>query len=528
MFIKLKDPYPFIVFCFLCIIFICIKIPNLNIPYYWDEAWVYVPGIKAMAHTGISLFPGSLKDAYSRGHPLLFFCTGSLWLKLFGDSFISLHLFALVIAIVFLFTLYYITRKLFDSTMALVVTSITVAQPNFFAQSAITLPEVFLSLWAILTIYHFVVKNYYYYFLFGSLLVLTKESGVAIIGALLIYRLICFLTQKITRDSFYSFLRDSLVTFIPLLIFILFLIVQRYQRGYYFFQNHIDLLSPYWGVLQERFRHCYYNLFIQQGRASITWSFLILFGLFYKQIPATIRLIIIAGLIVSVKIFFRNWAVPAWITLSFIGVCISIYYYWVHIKYVTNSAKTERLLAVLFITIVVFIVFSSINFLLSRYLLIMIPFIILYLTYYVRASFQFRTPFSYTWAAFIMCFVISNAIIYNTNTGDDSPGYIDAVKLQQMMVSYMEQQNMQKDTIYCQKTAIRIAFIDKNSGYLSGNTVFSNFSDRLDSNSKYVLYLNMDFEPPFYFTETDTLPPFQVVKKFDYGVAHGKLFKRIL
>src|SRR6185312_9109450 len=166
---RLKNSYSFIILCILCIVFIVVKFSTLNTPFFWDEAWVYAPAIREMAKDGISLMPHALSDNYSRGHPLLFFTTGAMWVKLFGSSLFSMHLFALAVAISFIFTLFYIVKNIFaDSTLALLIASITLVQPIFVAQSGLVLPEVFLALWAILTIYHFVKGTRYYYFLFAT------------------------------------------------------------------------------------------------------------------------------------------------------------------------------------------------------------------------------------------------------------------------------------------------------------------------------------------------------------------------
>src|SRR5579863_8345635 len=103
---RLKNTYQFYILLILVLVFIIIKFCTLNTPFFWDEGWVYGPAIREMAKNGISLMPDALSDTYSRGHPLLFFVAGAIWVKLFGSTLFTMHLYALTIAICFIFTLY--------------------------------------------------------------------------------------------------------------------------------------------------------------------------------------------------------------------------------------------------------------------------------------------------------------------------------------------------------------------------------------------------------------------------------------
>lgn len=526
MFDRFRNTYHFYVLVILCIVFVCIKIPSLKLPFFWDEAWVYAPGIKAMAEKGISLLPSGLSDSFSRGHPLLFFFTGAIWIKFFGASCFSIHSFALTISIAFIFSLFYVVKKIFSASLALIVSVIMLVQPIFIAQAAITLPEIFLCLWAILAIYHFVKKNWYYYFLFGTLMVLTKESGVVIIASIMLYQAVSLFTQKVTFQSFWKFFVDSLLAFIPIIPFLIFLVIQHYQRGYYFFPEHIALLSFNWQNFQETLKHCYDYVFERQGRIFTTFSFLVIFGVFYRYIPLGIRVFIVLGLIACVKIFFRYWALPDWLMILFIGLFASIFYYIMHIKYPAGSMETNKFLAIIFIIGIGYFIFSSVNFLTARYLFLLVPLMILYFSYYVNLSFSSLPFIYYCWSILIMSVSIYFSIFHSTDRGDDSPHYVDCIKLEQNIVDYLEQEKLQKSKIYCDFTMI-IALHDKGIGFLTDTIKFSDVNGQFDKYKEYVIYTNVDYDT-LWLHGSDTLPHFQIVKRFNYGVANGKLFKRIL
>ena len=195
------------------------------------------------------------------GHPLLFHCTGATWVMLFGTSLYSFHLFALTITLCFAFAFYYVVGKTFNAELAIFTVAICLAQPNIFAQSTLVLPELYVLLWSILTIYSYVKNNYFYYFLFGSFLLLTKETGLIIIASILIYHSIDFASEKLTIQSLKNYGKIVLILLTPLVLFISFLITQHFQKGYFFFPEHLSLINLNWKDLQEKLKSCYDLLF---------------------------------------------------------------------------------------------------------------------------------------------------------------------------------------------------------------------------------------------------------------------------
>jgi hypothetical protein len=209
------------------------------------------------------------------------------------------------------------------------------------------------------------------------------------------------------------------------------------------------------------------------------------------------------------------------------GICISFYYYLMHIKYANKSKQTDKLMAIIFIITVMVIFFSSINFLISRYIFVLIPLVLIYLCYFIK-TWMPSALLSNCWTILIIGLLVCNSMSGTKNMGDDSPKYIDAVKLQQIMVSYMEQEKLQNCNLCCKQDVLAIALTNKGAGYLTGDSVFFHINRVVQYNTQYVLYTNIDFEPRYNFTATDTLPPFQLMITFKYGIAEARLFKRNL
>ena len=94
----ISQPYHWLLFL-LIIVFILLKLEAMSLPFFWDEAWSYLPAIREMAEKGPSLLPGSIHTELYRGHPLVFYFLSSIWMKLFGHSLPISHLFPLIIYI---------------------------------------------------------------------------------------------------------------------------------------------------------------------------------------------------------------------------------------------------------------------------------------------------------------------------------------------------------------------------------------------------------------------------------------------
>ena len=73
----IKKPQIWGLFCIL-IGFIILKWDALFLPYFWDEAWVYMPAIRTMAEKGPSILPGSIEADLYTGHPLFFYLSPNL------------------------------------------------------------------------------------------------------------------------------------------------------------------------------------------------------------------------------------------------------------------------------------------------------------------------------------------------------------------------------------------------------------------------------------------------------------------
>ncbi|MBI2271220.1 MAG: glycosyltransferase family 39 protein, partial [Bacteroidetes bacterium] len=365
--------------------FIIVKIPYLSLPYYWDEAWVYGSAIRAMEAAHISLLPDALPVHYSRGHPLLFHFTGALWLRVFGTSLMASHIFALLISVALIVSIYYFVKNIFSKRASLLACLFIVLQPIFLAQSVLVLPEIMLSLFSLLTLYFFIQQKWIGYLITGTLALYTKETGIVAIAAAITCQLTDILFLKRKEDVLKSKLAGLLITTFPLALITFFFIIQKQVNGWYFFPEHIDFLSHDLKTFSDRLVAFSAQLFVYWGKNLLT-----------------------AAILASLFLFF-------------------------YFKHRLNNKQNKTLL-ILSIYIVLFLISSSFNFYSDRYVMSMVaPFCI------IAAS---LIDITFTKRILVYLFVVAYAALQifmyipQKTSSDHNLGYADCVKVHQQMVNY--------------------------------------------------------------------------------------------
>jgi 4-amino-4-deoxy-L-arabinose transferase-like glycosyltransferase len=289
------------------IIFILYKISDIGAPYFWDEAGVYVPGALNMKDSGhIGLLPRDLDPDLSRGHPLLFYFCNALVFKYFGDTVIAGHIFALVLAISTLIVFYFFARKEFGPIVATISIGLLSIQPIFFSLSTILLPEMMLTLFTLISLRGIIRNEWILYASGASLAILTKESAIVlpVLGVTVL-----FISGIKDRDLFtLKRLKLLMIGLIPVLIFGLFFIIQKIQRGWFFFPEHIGYIHYDLPNLRKIGGRILYEMFLDQGRWLIGLTFLAGLALCILAKPLKIEfkcrpLLVFAGFLMLVLIF---------------------------------------------------------------------------------------------------------------------------------------------------------------------------------------------------------------------------------
>jgi len=427
------------------ILFILIfKYPHLFLPHFWDEAWSYSPAVQYLVDHGLVITPAATPAELSKGHPLFFFFLFATWMKVFGASLFVKHAFALLISIVLLGTLFFTVKKLFNPVVAALSVLFLAFQSLFLAQSSMMLPEMLLALLTVLTFYFYIRDKIVGYLICGSLLVLTKETGILLIVVILVYELILMIREGRMLKNFPHKLFRLSILFSPLFIFFLFILLQKWTYGWFFYPEHINFIKgPETGRNQLEM---YVNqLFVLHGQVFLLF-------------------LLIAALFVTI---FRKGE-------------------W------ESSAK--RTLTLMFSFFLVYLLFSSFNFFSPRYLLSIAWILAVFCGFFLFNAMRGRPGRSYL-AGILVAGILFYYAGHVKNNGDYDLGYVPAVSLQKHAVQYCEENGWYDRGIYC-NFLMHDCLINKPGGFLKGKP-FSRVLVSLRDAPEFLIFNNIEPDPEY-------------------------------
>lgn len=400
--------FPFV----LVVTFIIYKVQDLSLPYFWDEAWSYLPALKAMCNTGPSLLPGAIDTQLYRGHPLLFYFLASTWMNFFSTSIIWSKLFPLIISVALLFSIYFLAKEHFDVNTANLTIWLLCIQSIFIAQASFLLPEMLLSFFTVQAIRAFLNQFKWQTILWVSLALYTKESALVLGLSLICWQLVNEFYKANKKIKIQLFLNSAFLL-LPFLFIALFFILQKIRVGWVFFPEHIGYISL--SSFADKAEGYLSYTFIFRGRNLL--SFLAIGSLIFLLIKKNRQLSSASNIILGITFF----------VLSYLS-------------------------------------FSALNFYSPRYLLSVLPLILLIFSFFIQTAF--------TSIFFIRAFVIAGVSIhliyfsfFRLEPNDHTLGYREMIKVHQEMCSYLENE-IKTDTKIATHFLMKANLENPDIGYL--------------------------------------------------------------
>lgn len=430
--------------------FIVYKFNVLGLPYHWDELGVYSRAALVMHDKDLGMLPSVTTSDVVRGHPTLFFYVYKLFFQLFGTSVYVGHGLSLGISVCFLASVYWISYSLnfYDRAeqnrrLALIATVFLIFQPIFSVQSTMVLPEVFLGVWMLWSIYAFFKEKYILYSICGALAMLTKETALILPAMAVLYGFWEWWSKKPI-----NYKRVVLGILSPSLVFVIFFSLQRYFSGYFFYPYHIELIDWSIGSVAAKLYLYLAWLFQFQGR------FIVLILLIY--------------LFVKRKELNKEVLHP----FSVLTLCVFI-----------PSLG-----------------FFTLNYFMARYLIFLLPFVAIFFAYAWILMYQNWKK----WAILFALAIIGSGIINHFSfmhfhfDVDADHSYLEIVEMQKKAIDYTLNLRKGEETIGCQFPLVN-CFQDHRQGYSPISIPFEDLSTEVDSS---VHYLDMQV----FFSPWDTLP----------------------
>ena len=356
-----------------------------------------------------------------------------------------------------------------SSVLAVFGTLLLAVQPIFLAQSGLLLPEMQLALFAFVSFVFYVFNRVFLQSLFLAAALLTKESALVVALAFLATDfLLLFLKQIDGRD----FLKRLVAIAVPVLILGAFLIKQKIDLGWFFFPEHIGLIDTDSALVLKKLERYAAFVFVYQGRIGVAITLVVaLFFVLKRRLVFTL---------IQLKTFF------------FIG----------------------------FFTIG-FLVFSALNFYSDRYMLIVIPFLLVALVFALSIVLENQKALVTIFSAVVVFQLIQGYNLKGNN--DHNMSYVDAVKSFQVALTYTQESNLNMQKIYA-PFLLQGAMQQAIMGYVASDTVFNDVSTEITAQTKLAFFANIDDRA--HFEEISKSASWQKLHRVEIGRAWVEIFQQ--
>ena len=447
--------------------FVLYKLPFLNVPYYWDEAWPYSTATHILYNHGLSLMPNAIPPFISRGHPLMFFFLAAAWMKIFGSGFIAVHSFALTVSVATLIATFAFCRRFFNPATGFIATLLLCVQPVFISQSAFLMPEMLMAFWTIVCLHAWFSGKKIFFVLAAAAMLLTKESGVVLFITLSLVSVVAYSRHK-TRKILFN---DFLLLVYPAAIAFLYFLLQRMIHGWFLFPFYTGYITSHWQAIAGNLQSALEYVFIYYGRNGIS------------------GLLLLCGIIIPYR---KKW---------------------------TFLPLQVKVLATLSAYVILYLMFSCINYYIPRYLLCLFPAFTIIFAVLIDKAFE-------GWRYIVTAAVVGTSAtclyfyIHQGYGGDNN--YLPSLYVANKMVDYCEQHQLTGKHIFA-PSVMRINLSEKYAGFLSGQP-FSNLQPYPDKQTDYYIFTRDEFDEQL-FKNMEEQQNLRLVKRFDSGYAWSALYE---
>ena len=402
---------------------VAVKFPHLSVPYFWDEAWSYFPTVFKMYETGPGLLPGALPLWDAKGHPLFFFFISSLWMHLVGISVFWVHVLPLLISLGTLVSVHVLVKKHINLRAANIAVLLLSVQSLFLAQATMLLPEMLITLLLIICVDFYLRKKYWLFVLVASIMVMTKETSIVFVGGFLLFH---FVTYFRSKKEFNKYLRESTLLMFPILLYGLFLLLHKIEFGSYFFEDHLEYIKLTESEILRKLKVATGIIFTRYGR----------------------NIILFVVLISLLIILFKK-----------------------------KKIENGKLLGLILLQIIIFLIFSALNFYTHRYMLSLLALFVIATSVIIQ-----QVKFKKELLNWIVVIAITVAPLYYTFTKKSNPDsdlvYVQMVKVQQQIVKYCEDNGWQNEPIaasfnliYCLQNP-HLGYVSSEEGFLKVTNLY--------------------------------------------------------
>jgi hypothetical protein len=441
-----------------------------------------------MLVNGPSLLPDAIDPELTRGHPLLFHFLTTIWMKVWGTSNAVLHSFALSVSVLTLSAVHVVGNRIASPIVGAAATLMVAVNEAFLAQSGILLPEVLLALFILLAVWMFIERRTAGHIIFGTCALMTKESALVMILALLAWQ-VALLFSKEHRVPGSSAWKWLAITCVPVLLASSFFVYQYKVLGWVFYPEHLGMMSFDPKAVHYQFKLAFAIVFDQQGMAPTTYAFGLMVPLLWRLWKPSIAFALVILYVAAVKVLDGRWAMPPLPTLVFTVFCFAAIFFIQFMKLYALDRRKGEFAGIGLIFLLGFLLFSALNFFADRYLICLLPFIAIGMAIMINGALSRFTPWAFPLLIITLCMVRVWHIGKDDLVGDTRLSYKDLINVHSEMIHHMEDKALHDAPILASFTEV-VYMTDPDAGYLSG-PIFRNIRTTEHAAGTYILYTSV-------------------------------------
>jgi hypothetical protein len=310
------------------------------------------------------------------------------------------------------------------------------------------------------------------------------------------------------------------------MLIITFFLLQKKLNGWYFFPEHVAYIKPDWLLVKGKIRYFFEILFLQQYRYVTFLIVPILAFVTYLRQKLVGHLLPI-GLSIIIYLFIGEhlgWVSrKAVIPLLFGYLVYQII--WINKQNKTVSNEGKRLLAISMIFTVLYLVFHSLNFFSTRYLLTVATILFITLAYLI--DFYLVTLPNYTVYISICLIMGAHLLSYQkqANATDTELSAFDAMQVQQQMISFAEKKKLYGKHIVAPSFLQQEHLLKPLTGFRNTTDSFHYVSKTITANTEIVMIENVEIDSTDFAAQVHP-PAFRLLFNVNKGNVSGYIYER--
>lgn len=415
---------------------------------------------------------------------------------------------------------YLLVRRHASGWTAIGAVCVLLANELFLAQSTILLPEMLLTFFVLAAIWAHVTGQRALLTITLTAAMLTKESGAVIAAVFLAWPIILTFCSKPGERAMW--LKGILPPAVAVGITSIHFLFHYRFSGWFFYPGHTELITLGEKDVIFKAKWIFERIFEEQGMQILTLGGLMIAPMFWSGVGRWRSLLIGFLAVAVIKVLWARWPSFGIGTLLGSGVLASVLFFLVVGTFGEANASKSRVAGPIILQIMGYWLFCALNFLTDRYLLSLVPCLVILASISIWWAAVGRWPWVPPTLLISAAVLIALQLGTDGRVGDTKLSYVDDIAVHRQLVEHCDRNGLHDEMItgsFMDQTYMT----DPRCGYTISGRIFPSMSTRLEPGTAFAI-----IDP--YTTDSVRLmmteQGFKLVQRFEHGPAWVELHGR--